>query len=307
MSQARKIAYNHVTSASWGWSPSWFMPWASTVEGWTPYLDFDDGLIEAVKAFQREFGLDDDGLVGSMTFRRIWTFREANIEKINPTPGMGYEGGGILYNSQYYPIHWTKVVHWGEPGGYKLPNGCYTSMANANEPRKVHMGVTHWDVCLSSESCFNVLSKRGVSVHFGIDNDGTIYQWLDMDHIAWHASNRKVNEVSVGVEISNAFYPKYQKWYVDHGFGERPIVEGAKVHGGTLEPHLGFYPVQLKALRALWHAVSEIFSIPLDSPEHEGVIPDVANGHYRGFVHHYHVTRKKIDCAGVNLRSVLEA
>ena len=37
---------------------------------------------------------------------------------------------------------------------------------------------------------------------------------MDMNHIAWHASHRTVNRKSVGVEISNAYYPKYQNWYI---------------------------------------------------------------------------------------------
>ena len=48
-----------------------------------------------------------------------------------------------------------------------------------------------------------MLEKRGISVHFGIDNDGTIYQLLDTNHAAWHASSRKVNHRAIGIEIAN--------------------------------------------------------------------------------------------------------
>ena len=75
-------------------------------------------------------------------------------------------------------------------------------------PREPKLFVNHWDVCLNSKSCFKVLQNRGLSVHFLIDNDGTIYQTMDMQHIAFHAGNH--NDVSIGVEISNAYYPKYQ-------------------------------------------------------------------------------------------------
>ena len=60
-----------------------------------------------------------------------------------------------------------------------------------------------------STQCQKVLDKRGISVHFLIDNDGTIYQTLDLQHAAFHAG--KVNRKSVGVEISNAYYPKVSK------------------------------------------------------------------------------------------------
>jgi len=290
-----KLAYNQKTAKAWRWEPSWFGAVA-----------FDDDLLLKVVAFQKANGLEADGLVGSGTFRRISTEREARISNWVPyLPATDIGGDYIIYNRNFFPIEWDNVIIWDEATGHKLPAGCYTDMSQTPTPRKITMGVTHWDVCLSSSSCFQVLSQRGVSVHFGIDNDGTIHQWLDMDHVGWHASDRDTNNLSVGVEISNAYYPKYQPWYEEHGFGLRPIVKGAQVHGGTLKPFLGFYPVQLEALSALWHAVANACNIPLQTPSAETVVPEVAEGIYEGFVHHYHVTRKKIDCAGLDLAEVL--
>ena len=70
-------------------------------------------------------------------------------------------------------------------------------------------------------------------VHFAIDNDGTIYQFMDCNHIAWHAGSSKWNNNSVGVEIANAYYPKHQGWYKSKGFGERPY---GKTKGSWLNP-----------------------------------------------------------------------
>ena len=50
--------------------------------------------------------------------------------------------------------------------------------------------VCHWDVCLSSKMCHRVLKQRGISVHFAIDNDGTIYQFMDMNDVAYHAGGK---------------------------------------------------------------------------------------------------------------------
>lgn len=298
MSNARKIAYNKETSREWGWHPEWFGA-----------MFFDDHLIDKVKEFQEQHeDLEDDGLVGSMTFRRIWLYREANIHEFIPYgPLTERDGRMIVFNGNLFPIEWKKVVLWGEPDGMGIHPGNYTNMARTVEPREIGMGVTHWDVCLHSKSCVQVLNKRGVSVQFCIDNDGTIYQLLDMDHIAWHGSKNVVNNASVGVEISNAYYLKYQDWYVEHGFGERPIIKGATVHGRKMEDHLGFYPVQLEALKALWTAVGQACSIPLDAPTSDTVVGPVANGTYRGFVHHYQITRNKIDCGGLDLRGLLDA
>ncbi len=76
-----------------------------------------------------------------------------------------------------------------------------------------------------------------------------------MQHACWHASHQRSNRASVGVEISNAWYPKYNDWYERNGHGKRDIVEGAKVHGRSLEPFLDFYPKQIEALKKLWIAV----------------------------------------------------
>ena len=176
-------------------------------------------------------------------------------------------------------------------------------------PRDVTMFVNHWDVCLNSKSCAKILNRRGISVHFCIDNDGTIYQLADMQHGCWHAGHHKINGNSVGVEISNAYYLKYQDWYTAR-FGPRPIVSDAVVHGRTLESHLDFYPVQIEALKALWEAVANACDLPLEAPTKNGELDtgvnnDVKSGKFKGFINHYNITDRKIDCAGLDLVKLL--
>ena len=215
------MSYNKQTSEKYGWDPSWF-----------DADDFGPELQEKVKLFQKSMGIGADGLVGPATFRRIFAHREATIDDYEPN------GEHIVYNGNYFPIKWDKVITWGEPGGLKLNSNTYSSYSG-KPPRDITMFVNHWDVCLSSKSCVSVLNKRKVSVHFCIDNDGTIYQLADLQHACWHASDRTVNHKSIGVEISNAYYTKYQDWYTKR-FGPRPVVTDAVVHGRTLDPHLGF-------------------------------------------------------------------
>lgn len=67
---------------------------------------------------------------------------------------------------------------------------------------KVDQFVLHYDVCGTSRQCFKVLQDaRGLSVHFMLDIDGTIYQTLDLKERAWHAT--KSNHRSIGIEIAN--------------------------------------------------------------------------------------------------------
>ena len=143
-------------------------------------------------------------------------------------------------------------------------------------------------------------------------DDATIYQMVDMNHAAWHAGSRKGNLASVGVEISNAYYPKYQDWYKRNGFGERPLVEGASVHGRSMDPFLDFYPVQIEALKALWEACHNALEIPYKCPlDKEGntlmkVSTSAAAARFKGFVSHYHLTGRKIDCANLDINDILK-
>jgi len=116
----------------------------------------------------------------------------------------------------------------------------------------------------------------------------------------------------LGVEITNAYYPKYQNTYVERGFGKRPVVEDAWVHGSKLDPFLGFYPKQLEALKALWEAIHATTGIPYETPENQSgktsttYEQNVVYGDFTGFVSHYHLTKRKIDCAGLDLKKLLE-
>ena len=285
-----KDFYNEASAAKLGWDPSWF--------GLTEY---DSRLVKKIRAFQREIGLKADGMLGPVTFRRLVAHREAEEEYEN---NVTFEPGekAFLYNGTKYLIKWDKVILPSDPTGLQHTSG-YTP---SKRKRNVSMFVTHWDVCLNSRTCYKILQKRGISIHFAIDNDGTIYQFLDMNDIGWHASSRTINRKAVGVEISNAYYPKYQNWYKKNGFGERPMIKDASVHGKPMKPFMDFNDVQKEALKALMEAVHNALGIPLETPEEQTVSKEVRSGKFKGFVHHYHCIKSKIDCAGLDLKPILE-
>tara|TARA_Y100000310_G_scaffold229771_1_gene232200 strand:+ start:284 stop:1216 length:933 start_codon:yes stop_codon:yes gene_type:complete len=293
-----KHFYNEASAKKLGWEPSWFGE-----------KYFDDKLVRAVKKWQKARGLTGDGLCGPMTFRRLWTERQADIDEYKPNDC--HYSNYIVYNGEFHPIEWDKFVLWSEKGGLETKAGHFYDYSGRPK-RKIRYFVNHWDVCLSSTSCQRVLDKRGVSVHFLIDNDGTIYQTLDMQHAAWHAGSSRTNRPSVGVEITNAYYTKYQDWYVKNGFGERPMVENAWVHGKELDPFLDFYPQQIEALKALWKAINGATGIPYEAPVNQfdststKYEQDVAYGKFSGFVSHYHISKGKIDCAGLDLKTLLD-
>lgn len=288
-----KLFYNESSAEKLGWIPSWFIP---------GHKIYDDTLLRAIRQFQRAHGLKADGMCGPGTFRRLQTERESLTEHRRYELKKSSEA--IYFRGQPIPIQWDKVATHLDDEGLRLSGG---RSSYIGKKRDVKFFVNHWDVCLSSTSCVKVLNKRNISVHFCIDNDGTIYQLMDMNDAAWHAGGKAWNHSSIGVEIANAYYPKYQSWYKKHGYGERPLIEGQEIHGKKMETFTGFYPVQLEALKALWLACHEGLGIPLKAPDVKwGVDNDCKRNKFEGFCSHYHLTSRKIDCAGLDITTLLD-
>jgi len=293
-----KNFYNKASAAKLGWEPSWFGE-----------RYFDEKLVRAVKKWQKENGLTADGMCGPGTYRRVWTERQTNIDDYKPT-NPNYSNY-IVYNGNFVPIEWEKVILWSEKDGLAAQPGHYYDYSGRPK-RNVRLFVNHWDVCLNSKSCNDILNRSGISVQFLIDNDGTIYQTMDMQHGAWHAGSERVNRASVGVEISNAFYPKYADWYVQNGYGERPMVDDAWVNGVKLDPFMGFYPEQIEAAKALWKAVASASNVKLKTKLNQfGKVStkyekEIVYGKFEGVISHYHCYKGKIDCAGLEIGDLID-
>ena len=111
-----KDFYNEASATKLGWNPTWFGE-----------NHFDDGLVEAIRRWQRKNSLKADGLCGPGTFRRIWTERQVEISDYKPQrcPLGGKEQKYIVHNGKFLEIDWDKVVLWDEPGGLKINPGKY--------------------------------------------------------------------------------------------------------------------------------------------------------------------------------------
>src|SRR5690606_22148645 len=104
--------------------------------------------------------------------------------------------------------------------------------------------VYHYDVAGTSRECFRILHDHvGLSVHFMLDLDGTIYQTLDLKERAWHATTS--NTRSIGIEIANmGAYGENEKnpfanWYrTDEETGKTRIAIPERLgDGGILTPN----------------------------------------------------------------------
>lgn len=190
--------------------------------------------------------------------------------------------------------------------------------------------VMHYDVCGSSERCFQVLHDgRGLSVHFMLDIDGTIYQTLDLKERAWHATIS--NSRSIGVEIAGmgAYHKdklsKLDPWYykdedglvhltpprtIGHlGVRTKPF-DGRPARPGLVEGNIqgedlyqyDFTPQQYGSLIKLTATLCKIFpKMKCDYPKdaHGKLIPHVLSEedwkNFHGVLGHYHVQLNKTD------------
>lgn len=291
-----KDFYNEASAAKLGWTPDWFVPGHSL---------FDRKLQSAIRTFQRDHKLLADGMCGPTTYRRILAQRESETQY----EGLSWKTDGndvLWYNDQPIKIDWpADKVHTFKDEGF--PYEISKGVTKYSKKRTIKSFVNHWDVCLNAKTCAKVLAGRNVSVHFCIDNDGTIIQLHDINDATWHAGNRNVNHSGIGVEISNAYYPKYQSWYKKNGFGERPIMSGAFAQDKPLDDFLWFYPVQLEALKALWKAIHEGCGVPYEAPEKDWAYDTyAASGKFSGFMNHFHCSKKKIDCGGLDMKKLCQ-
>ena len=272
-----KIRYNVKSQKRYGWHPSWL--------GSYKYVDKD--FVNAVIDFQKEHDLEADGLIGPQTFRRLLTYHESQVDEKTVSH--------LIMDNIMYPVDFKVVQDPISPKAYKK----YRS------ERRPHCIVTHWDATTSAKTCKRVLEARNLSTHFCIDNDGTIYQYLDTNHRARHGG--KINSVSIGIDFSNAYYTKYNKTYEKRGFGKRPLLKDSRVHGVKLKPHLGYYPAQLKAYVRLIVMLCDHYDIEFKVPTDEQgslitrVHKPCVDRKFNGVMCHYHLTRNKIDCAGLEL------
>lgn len=292
----KKETYNKDQSKKYGWEPDWFI---------TGHNNFDEALTKSIQAFQAARGLSSDGMCGPGTYRVISAEREA-LESVKSSGWSTDESDVIWWGTQAIKIDWPadKVYTYKDAG---FPYPVSKGVTKNSKKRDIKSFVTHWDVCLNSMSCAKILANRNISVHFCIDNDGTIIQLHDLNDSCWHAGNAPVNRVSVGVEISNAYYPKYQNWYKKNVGKERPIMSGALAQNKKLKDFTWFYPEQIDALKALYKAIHEGCNVPLDAPSEKWAYDKLAaSGKFKGFMNHFHCSTKKIDCGGLDIESLLK-
>jgi N-acetyl-anhydromuramyl-L-alanine amidase AmpD len=195
--------------------------------------------------------------------------------------------------------------------------------------RVVDQFVIHYDVAGVSRNCFRVLHDvRGLSIHFMLDVDGTIYQTLDVKERAWHAT--VCNDRSVGIEIANigAYKPGPEgaatlaRWYTTDAEGPPRRLKVPKdsvrtpglvgyplrsepVHGVIQGQELVMYDLTREQYDSLIKLTATLCTvlprIECDYPRGadgklvSGKLDESALTSHSGLIGHFHIQENKID------------
>jgi N-acetyl-anhydromuramyl-L-alanine amidase AmpD len=159
--------------------------------------------------------------------------------------------------------------------------------------------VIHHDGCRDAEMCFNVVqNERGLSVHFLLDNDGTIYQTLDLALMAYHASEWNIG--SIGVELCSRGDVKLDEHYYSKQGINRPR-KLCKINGTTIDSW-DYMGAQYEALTALARALTKYLpNLAIEYPQSSAgvqsweTMPMNASMSFSGYIGHYHLTNQKWD------------
>lgn len=239
------------------------------------------------------------------------------------------------YGTRFFRFAATQPASWWGNGGQPLAPDLVARVRGGGWDLPalqavVDQFVLHYDVSGISKACFQTLhDSRGLSVHFLLDIDGTIYQTLDLKERAFHATVS--NDRSIGIEIANmgAYSTPDAKalreWYkpdesgrvrivVPERFGDpmirtpnfvgrpdRPDPVAGPVQGKTLHQY-DLTPQQYDSLIKLTAALCTVFpNMACDYPRDAdgrlltAKLPDDQLRAFRGILGHYHVQDDKQD------------
>lgn len=223
-------------------------------------------------------------------------------------------GNHIVAANEKFDIG-CKVILWNESPFYSFyPNKKFIArnLSLKDLKKQINGFCLHHSVTYNAKQTYVALVGRGLSVNFTIDDDvnedgcATIYQHLDIKDGGY--SQTPFNQTMPGVEIS--YRP--ERWQNANLYNEiniknykvQPHESGEdKIHNATLKI---FKPTQAQILAAakLAAGISQIFEFDLKFPrDKDGNIykTEVPADLKKGLINHYHITRNKIDPAGIDL------
>lgn len=254
----------------------------------------------AVKGLQRQLfgsGASCDGMMGRGTWAQVLKC----YDRVDD--GANY---WVMNDRRVAVDSNAVIVNYDQEGGLDLHKyGHFSSRGGA----KIQHIVVHWGG-LDPHHCHRVFSNpdRKVSSHAGIGidpNDGLpkVYQYLDLNHKAWHAG--PANTLSVGIDICQQPGLKWLSHYERNGY-RVDVIDNPTDRGPNRV--LSLDPTVAEAARAAIKSLCDVLNIPMRSPRgpdglsetgevFHGVMGKRELGRFEGVIGHHHIVQKKWDCA----------
>jgi hypothetical protein len=206
----------------------------------------------------------------------------------------------IIVNSASLPCD-AKVYTWHE-------TGLYFDYCRVNR-RRTQQIVVHWTGAENPpEQLFENMrlnkSELGkpepLSVHFAVDVQGAVYQFMDTQAFGAHAQG--VNDKSIGIEVickGDAISPSR---------GVFRVMTAERIHNQTVT-YAAFTPAQTRTVLALTETLCRAYSLPMKVPllgpnVYPTALPDAVRATFQGVIGHLHVKTTKRDPGLEILRAI---
>ena len=260
--------------------------WDATWLNLPPDVMVHDAIVgDAVAEEQSFYGQPVTGVMDSVTWQRLEFMRTIELQS-DVQPSTPSDHVFVSGKPEAVPF---EVVTWEEPGGLGIKrtytrHGKTKTRYSGRKDAYPSRVVLHWTGTKTPQHTYRAAwnTPRGVSTHFEIGDDGTIFQLVDLANATYNAGKGWLNRASIGVDLTlnparkdtaaiNAALERL-------GLKRRPVVSGVKVRGWKPGTFLSATSEQLVSLRQLMRWFNERFGIPMtspDDPDRPHVIPAI--------------------------------
>lgn len=195
--------------------------------------------------------------------------------------GRAARGYIILDGRRYptsFPVNHSRTFHVGESG-------------TGRRDQPLVGGVLHWTAAENpGNRVFETLSTRGISVHFAMDRDGTVWQFADPATTYTTNAGRSLGRKTWAIEIAN------------YGIARTPPEEARDrgTHQATIQGRqrtvANFYPVQRRNVFELATLIHDTLGLPKRvAVEPVEFVPWARLRNADGILGHYHASVQKAD------------
>jgi len=178
---------------------------------WLNCKKVDDGLINAIKDFQSQHFLEPTGIIDSVTYRILYNLYGIKKHSASKNKKELEASKHLFYNSK--PLNSRILVYNHVYNTCLKPNASSFDPYDDHKQRDISQINVIYDYCLNTEIDTYLSLHLKHSTHFQIDNDGSIYQNLDLHCIPFNRMPYLTVDERITISIANIVIPAMLSWY----------------------------------------------------------------------------------------------